>query len=36
MDNFAAKYKAAENHVSVDVAFWGGIIPGNQVKMHST
>ena len=23
--------KAATGHVTIDVAFWGGIIPGNQV-----
>ena len=30
--NFAEKLQAAKDHISVDVAFWGGIIPGNQVN----
>lgn len=34
-DNFAAKVEAAKDHVHVDVAFWGGIIPRNQVG-HQT
>lgn len=30
-DNLAVKVQAAQGQVHVDVAFWGGIIPGNQV-----
>lgn len=29
-DNLAVKVQAAQGQVHVDVAFWGGIIPGNQ------
>lgn len=30
------KIKKAENNVYVDVAFWGGVIPGNQVNTGLT
>lgn len=32
IDNFDAKINAARGNVFVDVAFWGGVIPGNQVS----
>uniref|UniRef100_A0A1Y1KB19 Amidohydrolase-related domain-containing protein n=1 Tax=Photinus pyralis TaxID=7054 RepID=A0A1Y1KB19_PHOPY len=31
LHNFKQKLKAAQGKVYVDVAFWGGVIPGNQV-----
>jgi len=33
VENLETKMNAAVDHVSVDVAFWGGIIPGNQDKL---
>ncbi|KAI9562997.1 hypothetical protein GHT06_010453 [Daphnia sinensis] len=32
-ENFAEKFTAASGNVFVDVAFWGGIIPGNQDEL---
>ena len=34
VENLETKMNAAVDHVSVDVAFWGGIIPGNQVRLQ--
>jgi len=33
VENLEEKMRAATNHITVDVAFWGGIIPGNQDKL---
>lgn len=35
-ENFVEKFTAASDNVFVDVAFWGGIIPGNQVILNPT
>lgn len=32
MDAFRTKLDAAQNQCFVDVAFWGGIVPGNAVS----
>ncbi|KAK4026354.1 hypothetical protein OUZ56_015357 [Daphnia magna] len=32
-ENFLEKFTAASDNVFVDVAFWGGIIPGNQDEL---
>ena len=32
-ENLNVKRKAAEGQCWVDVAFWGGVIPGNQVTL---
>ena len=36
VENLEEKMKAATDHISVDVAFWGGIIPDNQVCSYSS
>lgn len=33
VDNLAIKRKAAHRQCHVDVGFWGGVIPGNQVTL---
>uniref|UniRef100_A0A6I8R1Y0 allantoinase n=1 Tax=Xenopus tropicalis TaxID=8364 RepID=A0A6I8R1Y0_XENTR len=33
VSNFLTKLKAAEGQCFVDVAFWGGVIPGNQLEL---
>ncbi|XP_053565883.1 allantoinase, mitochondrial isoform X2 [Bombina bombina] len=33
INNFQTKLKAAEGQCYVDVAFWGGVIPGNQAQL---
>lgn len=32
-ENFCTKYQSASGNVIVDVAFWGGIVPGNQDEL---
>jgi allantoinase len=32
VENLAAKRNAARGQCWTDVAFWGGVIPGNQVR----
>lgn len=32
VENLAAKRSAARDQCWTDVAFWGGVIPGNQVR----
>jgi hypothetical protein len=32
VENFSAKRSAAREQCWTDVAFWGGVIPGNQVR----
>ncbi|KAF4620788.1 hypothetical protein D9613_000700 [Agrocybe pediades] len=34
--NLQTKWKAAEGQCHTDVAFWGGVIPGNQSSAHLT
>jgi len=33
VENLAAKRSAAHEQCWTDVAFWGGVIPGNQVRI---
>jgi allantoinase len=33
VENLAAKRSAARVQCWTDVAFWGGVIPGNQVRI---
>lgn len=33
MNNLIAKQQAAQNKLYVDVAFWGGLVPGNQDEL---
>nr|CAD7590110.1 unnamed protein product [Timema genevievae] len=35
VSNLQTKLKAAQGQTHVDVAFWGGVIPGNQVDLES-
>lgn len=35
MENFKTKIEKAEGSVYVDVGFWGGVIPGNQVNIET-
>ncbi|HEV7860051.1 MAG TPA: allantoinase AllB [Pyrinomonadaceae bacterium] len=35
LEGFKAKLKAAEGQCSVDVGFWGGIVPGNFAELRS-
>jgi allantoinase len=32
VENLAAKRSAAREQCWTDVAFWGGVVPGNQVR----
>lgn len=32
VDNLNTKLKAATSQCRVDVGFWGGVIPGNEVR----
>ncbi|XP_043926983.1 allantoinase, mitochondrial-like [Protopterus annectens] len=34
LENFDTKLEAAEDNCFVDVAFWGGVIPGNQAELY--
>lgn len=36
VSNLEAKRRAAEGQCHTDVAFWGGVIPGNQVGPNSS
>lgn len=36
VSNLEAKRCAAEGQCHIDVAFWGGVIPGNQVRPNSS
>jgi allantoinase len=36
VENLAAKRSAAREQCWTDVAFWGGVIPGNQVRNFHT
>lgn len=31
MENLNTKVASAKNNVYIDVGFWGGVVPGNQV-----
>ena len=35
LEGFKAKLSAAEGQCSVDVGFWGGVVPGNFAELHS-
>lgn len=34
LENFETKLEAAQDNCFVDVAFWGGVIPGNQNELY--
>lgn len=36
MENFRIKTSVAKEEAYVDVAFWGGIVPGNEVPIICT
>ena len=33
LENYNAKRTAAKGQCHIDVAFWGGVIPGNQARI---
>ncbi len=33
VQHFEAKLNAAKNHVHVNVGFWGGVVPGNELQL---
>ncbi len=35
VEGFQAKLKAARSKLHVDVAFWGGVVPGNTSELHN-
>lgn len=34
VENLKIKLAAADDNIYTDVAFWGGVIPGNQVIIY--